>query len=161
MDPRSFSRRLRVLAREVEANANLIKRKVALAVDAALVLGTPVDTGRARSNWQVILNAPAGGERAPFAPGKGLGIGEGANARAALAEAQAVIAGAGYGDDIHITNNLSYIGELNDGTSAQAPAGFVEAALLSGVAQVKGARVLVRANARTLAFFSGDERYGG
>lgn len=159
MDPRSFSRRMRVLARDVEANANLVKRRVALAVDAALVLGTPVDTGRARSNWQVNLNAPATSQRDAFAPGKNLGIGEGANARAALQQAQQAIADAQPGSAIYITNNLSYIGKLNQGHSAQAPSGFVEAALFSGVAQVRGARILVKGNGRLLGIFNGGQ-YG-
>ena len=43
---------------------------------------------------------------------------------------------------IHITNNLPYIGSLNDGHSKQAPAGFVQMATLAGLAAVRGLRVL-------------------
>lgn len=120
----------------VADNTDKLVRKVALAVDAAVVLGTPVDTGRARSNWQVELDAPAEGKIDTY----------GQNA-AAVSVAKATETIQKYDGDnhteLHITNNLDYIGRLNDGWSAQAPAGFVESAVLAGVDQVKGAKLLV------------------
>lgn len=138
---------MRATGRDVEENAARLKREVALAVDVEVVLGTPVDTGRARSNWQVELNGPAqgtvetlGGVRKGF---KGSG---GAVAQRSIEKAKARIEQAGPEVAIHITNNLSYIGRLNEGWSAQAPAGFVETAVLNGAARVKRARLLVSKN---------------
>jgi hypothetical protein len=67
-----------------------------------------------------------------------------ANAAAAIEQAAAVIEG--YDIDknrsIHISNNLPYIGPLNDGHSKQAPAAFVQMAVMDGLATVRGAKIL-------------------
>lgn len=131
-DLHSFAERMRQYGERVERNATVIKRKVALAVDAEVVVQTPVDTGRARSNWQASLNAPAAGTIEAYAPGKG-GNTAGPNTQAALDQAKSVIAGAGQESEINITNNLPYIARLNDGWSAQAPAGYVRAGVLAGI----------------------------
>jgi len=119
----------------VSANADALTRRVALAVDSAVVLATPVDTGQARSNWQVSLGSPQTGTIPPYSPGQG-GSSAGANAQAAIDQGNRVIASRTAGVDIHITNNLDYIDELNNGKSLQAPAGFVEEAVLVGVQTV-------------------------
>lgn len=138
---RQFARRIRQLGRRVERNGPEIARRVALAVDQVVVLSTPVDEGRARSNWQVNIGSPARGTRPPFFPGRGGSTGA-QNSAQAIFEAQSRIAGFQGEGTIHITNNLDYIGDLNDGSSAQAPAGFVQDAVLTGVNTVRGARVL-------------------
>lgn len=147
--PRQFSRNIRRLAQRLEAGVEQRVRRTALAIDQAVVLGTPVDVGRARSNWQVTLDAPAEGTRDAFVPGEGGATGA-ANARAAIAEGQQVIASYRIGQNrtIHITNNLPYIQALNDGSSAQAPAGFVEEAVQAGTitAAARGRRILDRGN---------------
>lgn len=128
----SFARRMRLRGIQVEEGANEVKRLVALAVDRELVLSTPVDTGRARSNWIVSTGTPSAAEIAAYAPGES-GSTAASNSAAAMGQAQAAIAGVEPGQDIAISNNLPYIGRLNDGYSAQAPAGFVEQAILNGV----------------------------
>lgn len=141
MNLRQFSIRIRRLGSNVETNAVKLVRKVALSVDSTVVMGTPVDTGRARSNWQVEIGKPARGTVEAYAPGKEGSTG-GQNAQIALALGAGVIATYKGGESIHLTNNLPYIGALNRGHSAQAPSGFVETAVLDGVAQVKGAKLL-------------------
>lgn len=135
MDLRQFGRRMKVKGALVEENAGKLLRKVALAVDSAVVLATPVDTGRARSNWQVEIGQPASGTIEPLA-----GAG---SAGAAIEAAKAVIETAVPGNTVHITNNLDYIGRLNDGWSAQAPAGFVEEAVQNGVQRIRNAKITV------------------
>ena len=141
---REFSGRIRIMGKRIEENADALVRRTALAVDGAVVMATPVDTGRARSNWQVSIgeNAPSG-VRPAFAPGEERST-EGENTRQAIDEGKAVINTYNGQGTIHITNNLSYIGRLNDGHSAQAPAGFVEKAVLVGVAAVQGAGSLLQ-----------------
>lgn len=141
MNLRQFSIRIRKLGSNVETNAVKLVRKVALSVDSTVIMGTPVDTGRARSNWQVEIGKPARGTVEAYAPGKEGSTG-GQNAQIALALGAGVIATYKGGESIHLTNNLPYIGALNRGHSAQAPSGFVETAVLDGVAQVKGAKLL-------------------
>jgi hypothetical protein len=138
-----FARRIRARGAQVETGANKLKRKVALIVDRELVLETPVDTGRARSNWVVSLTAPILDEREPYAPGERLGKSERANAQAAIDQGGAIIATVKPGTDIYISNNVHYIGLLNDGHSAQAPSGYIQSAVIRGANAVKGAKVLL------------------
>lgn len=143
-----FSRRITTLADNVAKNSDTLVRKVALVADQAVVFGTPVDTGRARSNWIAAIGESGlfiGTDEtiSPYAPGKGGETGA-ANAEAARKQAEAVVATyeGGKGLEIHITNNLPYIGRLNEGSSAQAPAGYVEAAIQEAVDKVNNTRIL-------------------
>lgn len=134
------------MGKRIEENADALTRKTALAVDAAVVIATPVDEGRARSNWQVNLDGPADGTVDAYSPGEEGSTG-GANTRAAIEQGKSTIStyqGGRAGAAIHITNNLPYIKRLNDGWSGQAPAGFVENAVLVGVAAVQGAGSLLQ-----------------
>jgi hypothetical protein len=108
----------------------------ALVVDQSVVLGTPVDTGRARSNWRVSVGAPVADVIEPYAPGKHLGRGEGANAQAAIQQGQAVIGSARSGKPIYITNNVHYIGKLEEGHSPQNKE-FVKRAVAAGQRMLK------------------------
>lgn len=92
-------------------------RAAAFAVDRELVNTTPVDTGRAKNNWLLSLNLP------DTRLLKSSEINLGASALEAFT----------FRDDILITNNLPYIRRLNDGSSVQAPAGFVDIAIQRGV----------------------------
>jgi hypothetical protein len=107
--------------------AEQVIRKVALDVVANLVAappdgGTPVDTGWARSNWLINLTVPVtqpvGSKQSvqPLQPNSG-GI-------------------LGYRlthGPVYISNNVPYISLLNNGSSRQAPAGFVQRAIHKAV----------------------------
>jgi hypothetical protein len=138
-----FARRLGAIGTRVAENADKLVRKVAMTIDRTVVMATPVDTGRARSNWIASLNAPSASIREAYAPGKE-GSTSGPNAEAAIEQAAGVVAGYDGDKDaeIHIANNLPYIGRLNDGSSAQAPANFVQIAVRRATASVKGAKLL-------------------
>lgn len=138
-----FSRRIAQIGNGVAVETDKTVRMAALAADQSVVMATPVDKGRARSNWIVALGAPSRDVIEPYAPGADGSTG-GANATAALAQGSATIAG--YSGLLHgsiaISNNLPYIGRLNQGSSAQAPAGFVEKAVQSAVRAVRKARLV-------------------
>lgn len=136
-----FARRIKIQAHKMEENTNKMVRATALAIDQIVVTETPVDTGRARSNWIVALGSPARNTIEPYSKGENLGKGEQANRGAAIAQGSAVIGTRRLGQDIYISNNLPYIGKLNDGTSAQAPAGFIEKAIQAGVATIKRSKL--------------------
>jgi len=140
----SFSRRIRIRAENVPAQVNKIVRGAVLAIDQAVVLATPVDTGRARSNWLVTLGIGASNIVPPYSPGSRLGVGESANAAGALAQARAAVAGRRPEQSVFITNNVDYISKLNSGSSPQAPPLFVQAGISAGVAAVAGARIDTR-----------------
>jgi hypothetical protein len=137
-----FVRRINLRASKIPENANKIKRKAALAIDQTVVLSTPVDTGRARSNWQVQLNSPNTTVRSAYSPGKKLGKGDSSNASAAIAQGSLVIGQSKPGDSIYVSNNLDYIAKLNAGSSAQAPAQFVEEAIDDAIAAISKERLL-------------------
>ena len=132
-----FAKRMKMRANNVPREVNKVKRKAALAIDQAVVLGTPVDTGTARSNWTVSLGEADNSTREAYAPLKDGDIGESVNAEAALAQGRVVIASSKPEQDIHLTNNLPYIVPLNEGHSAQAPAAFVEEAVDAGARAVR------------------------
>ena len=96
-------------------------RAVALVVDAELVAATPVDTGRARSNWNPSLNVPDTTIQEP-------------NQKKVI---DPIVSAYKITDTILISNNLPYINRLNEGYSKQAPAGFVDLALQKGKRAVK------------------------
>lgn len=138
----SFPRRLYVISEHVVVNINKLVRKVALVIDQAVVLGTPVDTGLARSNWLVSVGKERTDVIVPYAPGKKLGLGETANAQKAIEQGNAIIGKRQDGQNIFITNNVHYIGMLNTGSSQQAPSNFVERAILEVTNAMKGVSVL-------------------
>jgi hypothetical protein len=126
-----FGSRIDLLANNLERAVPNLIRKVALAADQAVVSQTPVDTGRARSNWIVQIGSAYTGTIGPRSPGSRGSTGAD-NIQGSLSQAQAEIATYTQGE-IHITNNLPYIERLNNGWSAQAPSGYVEAAVLAAV----------------------------
>lgn len=120
-----LTRRLNALARQVEAAGPETIRTAALACDQALVTATPVDTGRARSNWIVTIGGPSDKKRDAQEPA------------ALLAEAQAVLSGLKPGEEVSIANNLPYIRRLNEGYSPQADPQFVQEAVIAGLDAVR------------------------
>lgn len=126
------------LAASLEKKAKAIDEAASkLAVDTALTIvgdlafKTPVDTSQALSNWIVTLETPSSDKIKPHFPGEG-GSTQRASAAETLNSAKLVLRNKKPGQAIFITNNLPYIRRLNDGYSAQAPAGFVERAVLIG-----------------------------
>lgn len=107
------------MADDLEIKALQAVSKLALSVNRTLVLSTPVDTGRARSNWLVALNKVEKGTTQEVDK----------DGTEAQAKAIGVVTRYNLGDEINIANNLPYIGRLNNGHSKQSPAGFVQKAI--------------------------------
>lgn len=132
---RGFSTRIRAVAKTIPQNADKLVREVVIGATSVVAMGTPVDTGRARGNWQAQLGEAAQGELpAPGSPGAG--------AQQAIQRAAEVAAAYPGGVEVHITNNLPYIIPLNEGHSKQAPAQFVQTALAYIVGKINKARLL-------------------
>ena len=139
-------------ARQVDDGRARLLREVGLRIDQTVVLGTPVDTGRARSNWIVEFNASPRSTRDAFFPTIALNssaltllnqrFSERQNAQAAIAEAAGKLASVRPGDTIFIVNNLPYIGPLADGLSPQAPPGYVRTAIAEAIASLSNVRLL-------------------
>ena len=143
--PNEFNRLAERLSRRTSRMGDRVSqavRRAAITVDQVVVLMTPVDTGRARSNWIATINIPASGTREPFFSGNNLGLAERANAQASIQAAQTVIATYTQNSTIFITNNLEYIGELERGKSPQAPTGMVSFAIEAGRSTLASVRLL-------------------
>lgn len=98
---------------------------------ANLVEDTPIKTGWARANWIPSIGNPSSADVDIKDPEPGQVI-----ARVAQREAGILLVASGYKLErgpIYITNRVPYIQKLNDGSSTQAPAGFVQAAILRAV----------------------------
>ena len=106
--------------------ANEIKIRTALDLMNRIVLKTPVDTGRARGNWQLTQRSPA----EDMVPETSAKVSSSETPPSAiLMEAEQTASGAQLGDDIWISNNLPYIDALEEGRSQQAPHGMVALSL--------------------------------
>lgn len=107
---------------------NRVIKNAATAFGTVVVDRTPVDTGKARSNWRASLGASIPGEaREPYAPGKHLGIRETANANAVKTQQRANIRlyNARLHRSIFFTNRTDYIETINAGAGGGRAHGFV------------------------------------
>lgn len=128
---------MKIRGDHVPINTTNLLRKLVLSIDQKIVRRTPVDTGRARVNWFVNLGS-ASTQVNEFTGS------ESAATQGALAQAARAVANVPVNTRvIHITNNLPYIVELNNGSSAQAPQNFVEMGIRDGSRAVLGGKVKV------------------
>ena len=115
----------------IDEAASKLAVETALTIVGDLAYKTPVDTSQALSSWEVTLDAPSTNKPGPHFPGK-----QGSSYRSSAAEtinrAKAVLKNKKPGQVIWITNNQPYIRKLNEGSSTQQPAMFVERAVLLG-----------------------------
>jgi hypothetical protein len=130
--PKSFAARMKTLGKAVQTNSQAAIIRTAAAVNQAVIIATPVDTGRARNNWQVDLGQAPTSELEP----------EDRSGQAAISRNNETIQARQPGQDIYISNNVQYIQRLNDGWSAQAPENFVEKAVQVGIQHIKEAKLL-------------------
>lgn len=148
-DLATLARRIEKYEKNLPIKANEIVVKVALKVVEQLVSsppeGTPVDTSKAESNWQVgVLRRPTTYLPAYVVGEKGST--QGASAAAVMAAATAALAGRKSGQVIYISNVAPYIRRLAyEGHSKQSPPGWVEAAVMNAgrfVRKLPGGRLL-------------------
>jgi len=122
----------KIIVTALESVAEQVIRKIALDVVAELVKppplgGTPVDTGWARNNWSVQIGTPRTdpiGSRDAASAARGEQVASTAQAATYQVEGR---------EKLYITNNVPYITRLNEGSSKQAPRGFVQQAIRRAV----------------------------
>lgn len=141
---KSLSDRLAKVAVQVEDNSVVVAKKATFAGLQAAVLATPVDEGTARSNWNVSVREPdTESTREAYVKGNNLGQGESQNANRAIVAGSDKIKQYKYADrKLFITNNLNYIGFLDQGSSEQAPQGMTQFALNAIAQVIKQAKLL-------------------
>lgn len=122
--------RIRVVLDALEQFTERIIKKLTLDIVANLVAapgegGTPVDTGWARANWVPQIGSPR------VSP-----VGSRSSVSTGAQQAGVATVAASYrlsGGKVFISNNVPYITDLNEGTSQQAPAGFIQAAIVKAL----------------------------
>lgn len=143
MNLKQFAKKMEGRAALLQSNSNELKKDVAETLLDELTKTTPVDIGRAISNWQVGLgDAVSGSVSAQFPGSKGSTWD--ANVRGTLADGTMRIDTALPNEAIHVSNNLSYIGDLERGTSPQARDGMVKQAVAKARQKLKNANLLGR-----------------
>lgn len=111
----SFALDLKKFAEKAGANAEQVVRRATLEVARGVVMRTPVDTGRARSNWQFGDGEVPSGTLDETDP----------QGSATLTKLSAAIMQSRVGGVTYVANNLPYALRLEYGWSQQAPSGMV------------------------------------
>lgn len=132
VSPRQFAIDLRRFGEVTREQARTIFQKIVLDLDTAVVLGTPVDEGRARGNWFPTVGAPSTARNDDARDKSG---------SKAIAAATSMATQLDLGDVAWLTNNLPYILPLENGHSGQAPSGMVDINL-EAVADQYGGRIV-------------------
>ena len=138
-----LAKSLRKKEDDIKKAASDLAAFVALEVTAELVEVTPVDTSKAISNWQIGLGSPVTEEREPYYFGK-KGSTELISGEAAIMKARAILKNKKPGEKIYLSNNASYIRDLDEGSSMQEPAGFVKRAADNGRELVRRKKLEIR-----------------
>jgi len=133
----SFANQMKAWERKTSSKMDLATRQIALQIFAQIVLKSPVDSGRFRSNWQVSIGSVPSGtqEGNAFPQGDAVDV-KGPIYYAKLSGGEAALFGANAGDTIYFANNLPYARRLEEGgypdgpkvengRSSQAPNGMV------------------------------------
>lgn len=138
---------LRATARRVRVESNKLMKRMVHATATTAIRATPVDTGKARSNYIGSIGVGSSVRREPYAPGDKLGIGESANAEAAVAQVDRAASTFDVSRDstFVISNNVEYIHKLDRGTSAQNRAGgFAKLGIMAAQVVLKQVKLLGR-----------------
>lgn len=123
----SFEQQIKRIIDNREGVTREIFAASAIQVAEKVITRTPVDTGRARMNWNASINAPDDSTR-DESPDAGSNIrapAASAGSRESLGRTTSTTTRLQLGDTFHLTNGLPYIRALEYGASDQAPNGMV------------------------------------
>lgn len=160
MTPAQFSKRMKKLSTQMGVAANFVVSRAAQTTGVSLIQNTPINTGAAKSNWQV-SSRPKASTRRAYAKGN-LRPDDGdivdttaANKAAAISALARGIAGRSKKSrKIHITNNLPYVSELDrfypipkgkNVNKNRYRSGFVARAIQEGVLTIRDGNVIKQA----------------
>lgn len=123
----AFGNRMTVIADRLTVNIQGLIADIGTEIGVSLVPATPVKTGFARGNWRPTLNAPSPLPVTILDP----------TGSATIARIRVISHQYRLGNTLFITNRTPYIGLLNQGSSPQAPPGFVLQAVTQGLERGK------------------------
>jgi hypothetical protein len=110
-----FERSIENFIKKAKRNPELVVRQVTIKLYSAIILASPVDTGRFRMNWQATVDTPA----------TGILIGDDPSGGRAIGRVTQFVQSSTKWDEFRLTNNLPYAERLEYGYSQQAPNGMV------------------------------------
>ncbi len=128
--PSVFTRRILRRARQVETGASQALRATALVINQTVILTTPVKSGHARANWQIGIDVAVTEEIDENDISGAVTIARNAGTIRLGVPRKSII----------LSNNVPYIQQLNQGSSSQAPAMFVQIAILQAIVAIKKTR---------------------
>jgi hypothetical protein len=109
MSVASFGKDLKRFSKRTDLELDTVIRKVALELYDGITAKTPVDTGRAKGNWNLSVGKKNTKVNVMAKGKKGVSLKKGDGEK-----------------PIYITNSLPYINTLENGSSKQASAGMVD-----------------------------------
>ncbi len=120
--PATFGQTLNQFKRLVRQRHVQAMKTTATAVHERVVTVCPIDTSRAKSNWQMTTDMPAVQE-VPFVEGRG-GSSLGEALSITTENRKQVLKQYRFGQEVWVTNVVPYIVMLDNGHSPQYPGGF-------------------------------------
>lgn len=121
------------VAKKAEKEIAKFIAEAAIDVVSSVAQQTPIKSGQAQANWLTAIGKQFSYYIANAEDNSGW--------YDSVEWARNALKTVKYNDVIHITNNVPYIVKLNQGTSAQAPALFVQMAVLQASYHLKGFKI--------------------
>jgi len=126
-----LAKRTRKIDKELPDRVSALTVAVTLElVEDLAAIETPVDTSHALSNWQASFGFRPDSFLPPYVEGEG-GSSRTQSAEATLNIAEYSLEGRKLGQVIYLSNNAPYIVDLNNGSSKQAPSGWVQTSIIN------------------------------
>ena len=120
-----FQSELHAWSKVLDRSLADVVRIITLEVYREIILRNPVDTGYSRSQWNVAINAPD------------TSVGEKPKGKGKIPPKPApILTGIDGKQKVYVTNSLDYIRFLEEGSSQQAPSGFIRIAIAKVEAKV-------------------------
>ena len=123
-----FNRDIRAFEKTVPDKIVTLQKWIVFKALRSLRFRTPVDTGRASGNWQTTIDNPAEGQLEDFDTTE----------EATMGRARAQLAGLTAGHIVWLTNNVTYIEYLENGTEKMAAVGMLATTVNDLRTMVKG-----------------------
>lgn len=121
-----FAGGIEALSKRLGVTRKLVVQKMVADIWSKVTYRTPVDTGRARASWNIAQGAP--NTSVPPVPAKGETI---------PAPGMPSLDQIDGSQPVFVTSNVEYMKYLNEGTSKQAPAKFIEMAAAEVIAEAQ------------------------
>jgi len=122
---------IRVVIDGLVNTSETVVKKLTLDVTANLIETNPVDTGWSKANWVPSIGVPLINASISSTGNISTAVATQSQGIANIATQYTLDQG-----DVFMTNNVPYVPNLNDGHSNQAPAGFIQRAILKAVIEL-------------------------